>query len=117
MQYHECAKVSVLKEYKGSKKQGHISHMLHIQHILIYLAASAWVDQCQSAIVYERSEHAQVLYVVPVSSILGRLPLVPVGATGTIPFVMRRESANFPGAFCDKSANGGDGCWLWYVNS
>ncbi len=57
------------------------------------------------------------LYVIPVSSILGRLPLVPVGATGTIPFAMRRETADFPGAFCDKSANGGDGCRWWYVNS
>ncbi len=78
---------------------------------------SAWVDQCQSAIVYERCEQAQVLYVIPVSSILGHLPLVPVGATGTIPFAMRRESADFPGAFCDKSANSGDGCRWWYVNA
>jgi hypothetical protein len=38
----------------------------------------------------------QVLYVIPVSSILGLLPLVPVGATGTIPFAMRREAADFP---------------------
>jgi hypothetical protein len=62
-------------------------------------------------------EQAQVLFVIPVSSILGRLPFVPVGATGTIPFAMRREAADFPGAFCDKSANSGDGCWWWYVNS
>ena len=45
------------------------------------------------------------------------LPLVPVGATGTIPFAMRRESACFPGAFCDKSENSGDGCRWWFVNS
>ncbi len=69
----------------------------------------------------ERREQAQVLYVIPVSSILGRLPLVPVGATGTIPFAckfaMRGESADFHRAFCDKSAKGGDGCRWWYVNS
>ena len=47
-----------------------------------------WEDKCQSAIVYERREQAQVLYVIPLSSILGRLPLVPVGRTGTIPFEM-----------------------------
>ncbi len=40
------------------------------------LSTSAWLDQCQSAIVYEHHEQAQVLYVIPVSSILGRLPLV-----------------------------------------
>ena len=96
-------------------------HILHILHILIFLSTLAWVDKCQSTIVYERREQAQVLYVIPVSSILGRLPLVPVGATGTIPFAckfaMRGESADFHGAFCDKSAKGGDGCRWWYVNS
>ena len=98
----------------------YIVNILHIMHILIYyLSTSAWLeplDQCQSAKVYERRETAQVLYVIPVS-ILGLLPLVPVGATGTISFAMRRESADFPGAFCDKSENGGDGCRWWFVNS
>ena len=118
MQYHDCAYVSVLEEYNGHRKSGHILHILHIIHILIYyMSTSAWLDQCQSAIVYERRETKQVLYVIPVSSILGRLPLVPVGATGTIPFAMRRESADFPGAFCDKSENSGDGCRWWFVNS
>lgn len=65
------------------------------------------MDECQSTIVYERREQSQVLYVIPVSSILGRLPLVPLGETGTIPFDMRRESADFPGAACDKSHNSG----------
>ena len=71
------------------------------------------------SIVYERHEQAQVLYVIPVSSIiLGRLPLVPVGKTRTIPIEMRRESVDFPGAFCDKTKDGGasDGCRWWYVN-
>ena len=30
MQYHECAYVSVLEEYKGPRKSGHIVHILHI---------------------------------------------------------------------------------------
>ncbi len=76
-----------------------------------------WGDTCQSTIVYERRESAQVLYIVPISSILGCLPLVPVRSTGTIPFQMRRESADFPGAACDKSKDAGDGCRWWYVNS
>ena len=112
MKYHECAYVSVLEEYKGPRKQGHILHILHILYTLICLSTPAWLDKCQSAILYERREQAQVLYVIPVSSILGRLPLVPVGATRMIPFAMRREAADFSGAFCDKSANSlsGDGC-------
>jgi hypothetical protein len=107
MQYHECAYVSVLEEYKGPRKSGHILHILNILHILICLSTSA----------YERCEQAQDLSVIPVSSILGYLPLFPVDRTGTIPFAMSREAADFPGAFCDKSANSGDGCRWWYVNS
>ena len=123
MQYRECAYVSVLEEYTGPRKPGHILHIMHIMHIIHIMHilncvwTTAWVGQCQSAMIYERREQAQVLYVIPVSSILGRLPLVPVGATGTIPFAMRRESADFPGASCDRSANSGDGCRWWYVNS
>jgi hypothetical protein len=71
-----------------------------------FFPTSAWVDDCQSAIVNERREQAQVLYVIPVCSKLGRLPLVPEGETRTIHFDMRGESADhdFPGAFCDKSS-------------
>jgi hypothetical protein len=42
------------------------------------------------------------LYVVPITSILGRLALIPVGDTGTIPFSMRSDSASYPGAVCDS---------------
>ncbi len=66
-------------------------HILHILHNLIFTTTTAWVDQCQSAIVYERREQVQVLYVIPVSSVLGRLPLVPVGINRTIPFAMRKK--------------------------
>ena len=117
LQYHECAFVSVLEEDKGPRKACHILHILHILHIMICFSTLVSVDQCQSAILYERREQSQVLNVIPVSSILERLPLVPVGATGTIPFAMRRESADFPGASCDKSAGSGAGCRWWYVNS
>jgi hypothetical protein len=126
MKTHECAYVSVLEEYKGHRRPGYILHILHILyivhilHILVMIlfdCCAAWMDVCQSTIVYERCESAQVLYVIPVSSILGRLPFVPVGNTGTIPYEMRREAADFPGASCDKGKDGKDGCRWWYVNS
>ena len=109
MQQHECAYVSVLEEYNGPRKAGHIMHILHIMHVMhithilmgLFLT-TAWVDSYQFSIIYERREQAQVLYVIPVSSILGRLPVVPVGEKGTIPYDMRRESSDFPGASCDK---------------
>ena len=47
---------------------------------------------------YERRQNKQVLYVIPISSILGKLPLVPVGDTGTIPFSMRDELHEVDGA-------------------
>ena len=77
---------------------------------------AAWLDKCDSKIIYERRMQSQVLYVVPITSILGRLALVPVGETGTIPFSMRNERSDFPGATCD-SKDGGDGNRWWYINS
>ncbi len=46
MQYYECVYVSVLEEYKGPRKPGHILHILHILHTLICLSTSAWLDLC-----------------------------------------------------------------------
>ena len=60
---------------------------------------------------------SQVLYVVPVSSILGRIPGVPVGETGTIPFDMCKEAEDFPGASFDSKKGAGYGSRWWYVNS
>ncbi len=82
----------------------------NISYALIYLY-TAWVDTCQSTTVYRDkcNETAQVLYVIPVSSILGLIPLVQVGKTGTILFDKQQESANFLSAVCDrtkKSSNG-----------
>ena len=47
--------------------------------------------------IYERKPSSLVLYVLPITHILGMLPLVPVGDTGTFPHRMRGESAEFPG--------------------
>ena len=67
---------------------------------------------------YERKQNRQVLYIIPISStgILGKLPLIPVGETGTIPFSMRDKLHEFDGASCDTKPGEGDGCKLWYVN-
>jgi hypothetical protein len=78
---------------------------------------AAWLKECDSTIIYERRMQSQVLYVVPITSILGRLGLVPVGETGTIPFSMRKETKDFPGASCDSKKDAGDGNRWWYINS
>jgi hypothetical protein len=55
-----------------------------------------------------------VLYVIPIQSILGKLAVVPVGDTGTIPYHLRNV---FPGAPGDRRPGAGDGCGMWFVNS
>ena len=41
---------------------------------------------------YERRVEKQVFYVLPIKSILGKLPVVPVGDTGAIPYSQRRHA-------------------------
>ncbi len=45
--------------------------------------------------------------VIPVSSILDRILLVPVGSTEPILFDIGREPAGSPGAACDKTKDAG----------
>ncbi len=52
-------------------------------------------------------------YVLPVESILGKLPVVPVGETGTIPYCME----DFVGAAFDTREGAGDGSRWWYINT
>jgi hypothetical protein len=70
---------------------------------------------CRSRIVYERKTDSQVFYILPVESILGMLPVVPVGDTGTIPYSMLQHAADFVGAAFDTRE--GAGSWWWYINT
>ena len=59
-----------------------------------------------------------VVYVVPLSHILGRLPLIPAGDFGTIPRNMSgRGDAYYPWGSCDKRGAPGSGSKLFYINS
>ncbi len=107
--------------YNAYSVYGHFLHIffayITYSHIFsFFLLFSAWVDRCQSAIIFNRLERVQALYVISVSTIF-RLLLVPVETTGTIPFDMRGEFADFSDASCDKTKNGDDGCRWWCVNS
>ena len=79
-----------------------------------YLTPSdaAWLESVGSRILYELDPKMPVLYVVPVESILGKLPVVPVGDFGSVPNGMR---AQFPNALADRTPGAGDGCPVWYV--
>ena len=49
------------------------------------------MDSIGSRIVYELDHKKPILYVIPVEYILGKLPVVPVGDTGTIPHRLRNH--------------------------
>ena len=99
-QQHDSAFVSELEDYKGPRRP-------------------SWLAQADSKMIYKRKKNRQVLYVVPINSILSELPAVPVGPgdKGTFPFSMGAEAAEFLGASCDSRPGAGDGCRLWYVNA
>ncbi len=93
-----------------------IMNILHILHIF-NLVSTKWLNKCQSNIIYKHWDRAQALFVIPVSSILWHLLLVPVGPTGTISFEIGRESADFLGAARDKAKQAGDSCRWCHVKT
>ena len=65
----------------------------------------------------------EILYVVPISSVLGKLPVVPAGDTGTIPCSYRAGTMNGSRRYnpeiakADTRPGAGDGCPMYFVNS
>ena len=58
-----------------------------------------------------------MFYVLLVECILGKLPVVPVGDTGTIPYSMRQHAEDFVGTAFDIREGAGDGSRWWYVDT
>ena len=67
-----------------------------------------------SRVVYELDHKNPILYVIPIHNILGKLPVVPVDDTGTIPHHLHHHFEGAPG---DRRPGSGDGCRMWFVNS
>ena len=88
--------------------------IMDIMSIILIMCVAAWLESIGSQIVYELDHRKPVLYVIPIENILGKLPVVPVGDTGTIPHHLRNL---FPGAPGDRRQGSGDGCRMWFVNS
>ncbi len=76
--------------------------------------STGWLNSIGSRVVYERDHRKPVLYVIPIEHILGKLPIVPVGDTGTIPYHQRNCFLGAPG---DRRPVAGDGCRMWFVNT
>ena len=67
---------------------------------------------------YERKRDKQVYYVLPITSIHGKLPVVPVGDTGTAPLYMRQHEDDFVDVAFDRGSEGaGDGSRWWVINT
>jgi hypothetical protein len=51
-------------------------------------------------------------------SALGKLPVVPIGDTGMIPFAIRQHAEDFVDAAFDTREGSGDGSrWLYIINT
>ena len=76
-----------------------------------------WMRKAETCRLYELAPTPR-LFVRPITAILGKVPMVCTGNTGTIPFSMRgHERAYYPGGRCDSAVDKGDGSRLWYVNT
>ncbi len=62
---------------------------MRIIAVIAYGCVVGWLESVGSRVVHELDYKKHILYVVAVQSILGKLPVVPVGDTGTIPHRMR----------------------------
>jgi hypothetical protein len=59
-----------------------------------------------------------VVYIVPIASILGRLPLIPAGDHCTIPAALRGSKLElFPLGKCHEDGQQGTGSRLYYISS
>jgi hypothetical protein len=75
-----------------------------------------WLESAGSRMSYELDYKNPIPYVVPIQSMLGELPVVPVADTGTIPHRMR-IAQHLSGGSRRPQAGAGDGCRMWFVNS
>jgi hypothetical protein len=91
----------------------HYSESLYTYYFK-YVCNAGWFKSVGSQIVYELDHKKPVLCVIPIEHILGKLPVVPVGDTGTIPHHLRNVFQGAPG---DRRPGAGDECKIWFVNS
>ena len=66
----------------------------------------------------EAGEGKPIDYIVPITSILGRLPLIPAGDHCTIPAAMRGSKRDlYPLGKFDEDQRPGTGSRLFYISS
>ena len=131
----DCALVSVLEPYEGAFAGGYLNYLQYLNFLFVLQWGSLHLDYLNHCLLiglfgffvgrlagnrrisdaYEPDprkqpgEHQNYQWVVPVDSIIGKLPVVPIGDTGTIPYSM---AARFPGAHGDSRPDADEGCLL-----
>ncbi len=116
----ECALVSTLETYDDPENGNYINYITYMCLVCYAYQTdqniSGWLESVDSRrrVLYELDYKKPILYFIPIESILGKLPVVPVGDTGTIPHCPRNL---FPGAPDDRRPGSADGCRMWFVNS
>ncbi len=80
---------------------------MHFTNYFDYVYYEGWLKSVGSQIIYELDHKKPVLYVIPIEHILSKLPVVPVGDTGTIPHHLRNVFQAAPG---DRRPDAGDEC-------
>jgi hypothetical protein len=99
----KCVLISTLEEYLCPQDDA---------------AAGDWCRKAETLRLFELDPSLPRLHVMPITSILGKVPLVRAGNTGTIPHHMRgRKEQCFPGGKADSAPGKGDGSCLYFVNS
>ncbi len=78
--------LAVLEEYTVHRTSAtwSVTYITYVAYCTYCTVMAVWLDKCDSKMIYKRSMQSQALYVVPITSILGRLALVPVGYNGTM---------------------------------
>ena len=77
-----------------------------ILHEFLIVFPPEWLESVGSRILFELDHKKPILYVLPIENILGTLPVVPVGDTGTILFLLKSDF-DVSGAFTDHQKGAG----------
>jgi hypothetical protein len=93
-----------------------LMHIIAFIAIIVDCFVAGWLESVGSRVIYELDYKKPILrlYVVPIQNILDKLPVVPVGDTGTIPHRMRNLLGWTPfralPATADRAQAMGAGC-------
>ena len=81
--------------------------------------AESWITKCGFRLICELLPEKEILYVIPITSILGKSPTVRAGDTGTSPYRYCTTNRNI--ARADSAAisaqGSGNGSPMYFVNS